>query len=284
MAKVSTNEEWREVPRPFTLKLLEPPPGMEPERRADLLATIHERLIPELIVAHWEGPIEAAECPDSRPPPTDKEVYDFARIAVAQNLTGALAFVESLAAQGVSLEVVLLHLIAPAARLRGREWEDDTTTWADVTIGLGTLQHVAQVFGPSFAPGVGQRGLVVLVAAPREQHTLGIYLLGELLRRADWGVHVEPSMPHAELVMLVGAEPVEMVGFSASTVEVAKPLVRTIAAIKKASINPNISIMLGGSPELADDAPWFGATFCSDPQEVVQLLERRAKLLDGRRS
>ncbi len=284
MAKASTTEDWCDLYQATTLQLLRQPPGLPPERQADLLATIQERLIPELIVAHWEGePNLPDPCPDVRVPPTEEEIFAFARIAVDQDLPGALAFVESLAAQGISVEVILLHLIAPAARLLGQEWADDTTSWSDVTIGLGTLQQVVHVFGPSSTPEVADRGRVVLASAPREQHTLGIYLLGELLRRAGWGVQVEANVADADLIALVGSVRVEVMGLSVSNIELVPPLGRLIAALKKASLNPRLAVMLGGSLDLSAEAEQFGATFCTDPQQVVRWLEEHSNTADKRR-
>lgn len=277
MTKVSTTEDWCVSPRPLALQLLRQPSELSPEGRDDLLDTIHERLIPQLLLAHWEEPDAAVACPDTRPPPTEREICDLARIAVAQDLPGALAFVESLSSQGVSLESILLHLVAPAARLLGQEWDEDVTNWADVTVGLGTLQQVVHVLGPGFSPGIERRGRVVLVAALGEQHTLGVSLLGEFLRRVGWGVHVEPTMADADLITLVGSESIEMVGITVSNAGLVKPLERLVASIKAASVNPNIAVMLGGSPELADDAGRLDATFCAGPHDAVRWLERNAK-------
>jgi methanogenic corrinoid protein MtbC1 len=268
---------WASAPEPseseHRLRLTPDAPPVDTVTRGDLLATIHEKIIPQLVLTHCELG-KGGACPDARPPPTVEEVASFAAIAVREDDVAALAFVEVLASQGVSLEAVLLHLVAPAARLLGDQWLDDVRSFTEVTIGLGTLQRVVHVLGPSFAPDTANRGLVVLIAAPSEQHTLGIYMLGEFLRRAGWGVLVEPNMSEDELVSMVGSQRVELVGISMSSSHGTKALKRLVTLVRRASVNPDLTIMMGGSHELRDAAEQLGALYCSDPREAVCWLEQ----------
>ncbi len=251
---------------------------LELKATPDLLATIEAEIVPRLMLAHRVDPQAPAACADSRLPPTEEEVAEFARIAACHDLAGALASVETMCRAGLSLESVLLDLVAPAARLLGEHWKADLRTFTEVSAGLGTLQQVVHVLGPSFAPALPHRGLVVLVAAPGEKHTLGLYLAGEFLRRAGWGVQVDPSIPEADLVRLVAAERVEMVGITVSNSELLKPLASTIAAIRRASVNPNLTVMLGGSIELKEFAAQTGAVLCAaDPREAVLFLDSAVK-------
>jgi methanogenic corrinoid protein MtbC1 len=254
------------------------PLDLKPEPRADLLATIEEQIIPRLVLAHIAEGLAPAPCPDARPPPTKDEVEAFAQIAACQDLPSTLAYIETMCRDGLTLESVLLDLVTPAARLLGAQWQDDLRGFNEVTTGLGTLQQAVQVLGPSFAPALAHRGLVVLVAAPREQHTLGIYLVGEFLRRAGWGVQLDPSMSEPEIAELVATERVEMVGISVSNPELLGALSAFIATIRKASCNPKMGIVLGGSVQLADYAKENGCAVCSgDPRDAVLWLEHHVK-------
>jgi len=293
MPKVLGQHEWTELPEPLQsetfLKLLETSPR-EPVAgvvKMDLLTTIHEQIIPKLVLAHTSdlgGSLLA--CPDARLPPTEEEVAEFAQISVEQELGRALDFVASMAREGLSLETVLLQLVAPAARFLGDQWLSDDRTFTDVTVGLATIHQVVNVLGPSFASGVPDRGFVVLVAAPSEQHTLGIYLLAEFLRRAGWGVQVEPSMPEVELIDLVRGEHVEMVGISVSNADLVAPLARLVTRVKLASRNPALAVMVGGSLDLEETAQQIGTTFCNDPRDAVRWLDQhtRSPLDTARRS
>lgn len=278
MAKVSA-QDWRALPQPLKLQLLHGRSAVPDEKRGELLATVQEQLVPELIVAHWQDMQVLAPCIDTRGPPTDGEVAELAQVACRQDLPGALAFVETIVRQGVSLEVALLHLVAPAARLLGEEWEADETSWGEVTIGLGTLQQVVHIFGPRFSPEAPDRGLVVLVTVSHEQHTLGLYMLAEFLRRASWEVQVDPNIAEAELIELVEFTHVEMVGISLSNTDVVPSLGKLVAAIKRASRNPHIAVALGGSLDLSAEAKQIGALSFCDPRDVVHWLEQSAKVI-----
>jgi methanogenic corrinoid protein MtbC1 len=256
---------------------------MGADEQSDLLATIHEQIIPRLVLAHFDDPAAAEACPDSRLPPDAEEVLAFSRIAAAQDLPGALAFVEAMVRDGVSIGTVLLHLVAPAARQLGDDWLADLRNFAEVTLALGTLQEVVHVLGPSFATGIGDRGSVLLVAAPSEQHTLGLHVLGEFIRRAGWTVEVESSLSRGELIDRVESERIEMLGVSVSNEQLVEPLARLVRDVKKASLNADIEVMIGGSLDLADLAAAVGATFCTDPTDAVRHLDAHAKAVGRER-
>ena len=260
------------------------------EARSELLETIHEEIIPQLVIAHHraiESPSgDPAVCTDARPPPTEDEVLAFAELAVTSDLARTLTFVEKLGSQGLSLEVVLLQLISPAARVLGDQWLSDERSFSEVTMGLSTLQQLVHVLGPSFAPGLPDRGLVVLASPLSEQHTLGIYILGEFLRRAGWGVRVAPSLSEAELEELVASEEVVMAGISVSSTDVLKSLDRLVAKLKATSLNRSLVVMVGGAhPDLADHATRIGAIYGADAPDTVRKLEAHTasdrKLRDG---
>ncbi len=251
----------------------------EPDETSELLATIESEIIPRLAFAHRADPLSPWLCPESRLPPTEEELVEFARLATCHDLTGALAFVETIARQGLSLEIILLDLVGATARLLGEQWLSDLRSFTEVSAGLGTLQQVVHILGPSFAPTLPHRGLVVLVAAPGEQHILGLYMVGEFLRRAGWGVQVSPNISTADLVGLVAAQRVEMLGFSVSTDALLEPLAGLIELVREASCNPSLTIMLGGPLELTDYAASCGASLCtSDPRDAVRWLEHHASL------
>jgi methanogenic corrinoid protein MtbC1 len=251
---------------------------LAPEPRPDLLATIESEIIPRLMLAHRVEPLAQNVCADTRLPPTEEEIFEFARIAACHDLASALAYVESMSRQGLAIEAVLLDLVAPAARLLGEHWKADLRSFTEVSAGLGTLQQVVHVLGPSFAPVLPHRGLVVLAAAPGEQHTLGLYLVGEFMRRAGWGVQVAPTMSEADLVRVVSTERVEMLGFTVSNTQLLKPLAATIAAVRKNSRDPGLAIMLGGALDLAEFCSKNQVSlFAPDPREAVRWLEDRAR-------
>jgi methanogenic corrinoid protein MtbC1 len=251
----------------------------------DLLQAIESEIIPRLRLAHRSDPLQQPLCTDSRPNPTEEEIFEFARIATCHDLPGALSFVEKLCRQGLSMELVLLELVAPAAKLLGEHWKSDLRTFNEVTAGLGTLQQVVHVFGPNFAPALPSRGLVILAPAPGEQHTLGLHLVGEFLRRAGWGVQIDPNADERDLLDQLANESVTVLGLSVSNSELVKPAARLIAEAKKASRNPDLLVMVGGALQVENLAELTGASFCvGDARQAVQLLERAGSSLQGARN
>ena len=251
----------------------------DPEEKISLLKTIESEIVPRLMLALRDEPSTVSACAESRLPPTAEEVAEFARIATCHDLAGALGFVETICRQGLSLESVLIDLIGPTARLLGQQWEDDHRSFSEVSAGLGTLQQVVHVLGPSFAPSLPHRGLVVLTAPPGEQHTLGLHLAGEFLRRAGWGVQINPNMTQDEVIQLVASERVVMLGITVSNDELLESLAALIAAARKASCNQNLAVMLGGPLDLREFAIQNGASlYAADARDAVRWLEFHANI------
>jgi methanogenic corrinoid protein MtbC1 len=249
---------------------------------ADLLSTIHEEIIPRLMMAHTTHPLPQL-CADARLPPTPEEVLEFAKLCIREDLSLALSYIEKMCADGLSLEAVLLDLVAPSARALGDEWVADNTSFTEVTAGLCTLQQVVHTLGPSFAPPAPHRGSIVLASVQPEQHTLGIFLLGEFLRREGWGVHVAPTMPEPELLSLVGSQHIEVVGLSVGNTGLLGPLGALLRKLKKVSLNRKIGVLLGGPLPLDEYAKEHGVSCCSDPRDAVQWVENHAiSIMRGR--
>jgi len=247
------------------------------EPSQELMHTIEDQVIPRLVMAHAGPAFEPADCPDARMPPTAAEVEDLADFAVAQDMPNVLAMVEAMSRDGLSMESLLLDLVSPAARLLGVQWEDDRRTFTEVTLGLGALQRVVAVLGQKSEPPISHRGLVVLCAAPGEQHTLAIQLLGELLRHAGWGAQVDPGLDLDELLDLVAAEHVVMVGMSVNSLPMVAFAENFVAQVKAASCNPDIAVMLGGAAMNAELASRLGAVFSPSAREALDWLGRHAK-------
>ncbi|NJK90043.1 MAG: cobalamin B12-binding domain-containing protein [Myxococcales bacterium] len=93
--------------------------------------------------------------------------------------------------------MIFLDLLAPVARLLGDLWLIDLCTFTDVTIGLSRLQQLVRELAPAFEDGHDLRGFghrALLAPAPGEQHTFGMHLVEEFLRRAGWDVGCVPSV------------------------------------------------------------------------------------------
>jgi len=239
---------------------------------AAIIELIEAEIIPRLFLVHSSEQEPTLQCKDCREPPSPDEVRAFGELVIRQDLDAALSFVRSLCQQGLSLESVLLTLVAPAAHWLGEKWFEDHISFMDVSRGLGTLQQLVQIVGPQEAPSDGHRGLAVLLAAPGEQHTLGLYLVGEFLRRAGFGVHLEPNMPESELLHLVRCNAVAIVCISVSNTQLLPALSRLLGRLRKAV--PALPVMLGGAMDLADFAQQHqSVVYGTDQSAVLRYLD-----------
>jgi methanogenic corrinoid protein MtbC1 len=199
-------------------------------------------------------------------------------IAVAQDLQGGMKQVEARLREGLSLESILLDWIAAAARLLGDQWLADERSFAEVTLGLGSLHRLLAMLRHRFKPPLRHRGLVVLVTAPGEQHTLAIHVLGDLLQHAGWEAVVRPNLAEDELVAMVSCEPVVMVGISISSEDFLRPVDRIVARVRESSLNRAVAVMLGGAIDLSSFSADLGAVFCPTARVALAWLDRHARI------
>jgi len=244
----------------------------------DLLETVQSEIIPRLLLSHRDDAVVGTTC-ESRGLPTNDEIDEFAHLAVAQDIPTALARIQTYCTDGLSLEAILVHLIAPTARLLGDQWLSDERLFTEVTLGLGALQQLVFILGPRVADVPSNDGFVLLTAAPGEQHTLGLYIAGEFIRKAGYGVLVAPTMPSAELLEFVASESVGAVGFTVSNTHLLKPLASLIALVRRSSRNRRLEIVVGGALDLTEFAAQHDAVVCgTDPREFVRHLDVSGKL------
>lgn len=229
---------------------------------AQLARTIEAEIIPRLMLAH------RAVSPDllvdealagQRGP---KEVAEFCALVLNRDLRDAAAFVEDLLERGLSLSSIYLDLLAPTARRMGELWEADLCDFTEVTVGLGRLHQLLHELSPIFRAegrnwGNGRRAL--LVPVPGEQHTLGLFMVAEFFRRDGWEVWGEPAASRSALADMVRAEWFDLVGLSAGTDCQLDLVASAILAVRRASRNRSIGVLVGGP------------VFIAHPEYVVQV-------------
>ncbi|MBL8944785.1 MAG: cobalamin-dependent protein [Myxococcales bacterium] len=249
--------------------------AMDPRLLARMVAN---DIIPRLLLAHKldECGTEPAAAPAE--PPTQEAIARLVDVAVAMDTAAAVEVVEARLLGGESYDAALLDFVGGAARMLGDQWLEDQRTFAEVTIGLATLHRVVSVLRYRLKPRVSSRGLVVLLAAPGEQHTLAIHVLGDLLAHAGWDADVRPVFDEAELIATVASEVVVMVGISVSSDSTVEPLARIVTRVRAASLNRDVTVMLGGGVDLGGYAREVGAHYCSDAREALDWLDRHASV------
>ncbi len=214
-------------------------------RRAILTRTVQLDVIPRLLTAH-NAPLQA---PSLAVAPA--HVLELVQLVLSRGEPAAIAYVEAMRDGGAGAEAIYLDLLAPAARRLGVMWEEDTCDFTEVTVGLWRLQSAMRELSPSFLDqrtGRTDGARILLVPLPGESYTFGLSMVYEFFRRAGWNAWSGPVRDSAELAAMVRAERVDVVGFSLSCDERLESVYSEIRAVRRASLNPGIAIMVGGPP------------------------------------
>ena len=205
-------------------------------KRARLVRTIEGEIVPRLVLARrvtrGADPVRAGEARV----PDGCDVRELVRLLMAHDVSVASAYVEMVRQRGSTLETVCLDLLAPAARQFGLLWEEDECDFMQVTVGLCRLHQLLRELSPEFGYAGAERKVnrrILLAACPGDQHTFGISLVAQFLRRADWEVWHEFPGTCAEIVDLVRAHWFSVVGISVGTEARLDQLAETIGAVRR---------------------------------------------------
>jgi methanogenic corrinoid protein MtbC1 len=218
---------------------------------------VEAEIIPRLMLAHRpvSTAVEAIVDGDRIGPEATEK---FARMVLSDDSDSLIAFVGALLQSGVPMDAIYVDLMMPAARRLGEYWDEDSISFADVTIGLGRLQQIVRTLRWKSTPSDGpdHSSLSALFApVSSEQHTFGLFIIEESFRRAGWRTWIETSGIQEDAVDMVGRHWFDLVGLSAHAETQAEEVASTIAAARKASRNPGLFVLVGGrlfidSPEL----------------------------------
>jgi methanogenic corrinoid protein MtbC1 len=151
------------------------------------------------------------------------------------------------------LQSVCLDLLAPAARHLGELWSDDRCSFTDVTIGLMRLQSaLLAVSVPCVAGTASGRRTALLAPAPGDQHTFGLTMVAGFLERAGWSVTQLGDGGALSIEAALRGKWFGVLGISAGSAVKLAALRRLLPRLRAVSRNPDLGIMVGGPPCLAN--------------------------------
>jgi methanogenic corrinoid protein MtbC1 len=227
------------------------------ERRRIIARIVEQQVVPRLtpgppglLQRAMQGPAVCA-APNSAPAsPRAHEVERLAALVLDDDLPRALALVGAAHGRGNSLQVLYLDLLAPAARYLGHLWDQDELDFTSVTVGLGRLHRMLWALGRSAqiaAIASRQPRRALLVSPSGAQHTFGLAMVKDLFRLASWNVWSGTPANDRELGMIVRQNWFGVAGFSVGCVDHLDAVRTSIGAVRRASQNQRIGIMVGGS-------------------------------------
>ncbi|MEM9209028.1 MAG: cobalamin B12-binding domain-containing protein [Pseudomonadota bacterium] len=242
-----------------------------------LSRTIETEIVPRFMLA-FESDSRASGAANDLD--LGSRVEEFVQIVVDHDAQVAARYIDALRQQGAHLADIYLDLLGPAARYLGVLWEEDDATFADVAIGVCRMHQVLLEFSRCFDPtdnafGSGRSALIV--PTPGEEHTFGLFLVVEFLRRAGWHCWTGSPASIGDLRALVQSQRFDAVGLSLSSNRHVDRTADSIKEIRAYSKNPDAAILLGGSvpndrPELVSQ---LGADeTATDGRAAVRVLNK----------
>lgn len=250
----------------------------------DLARVVEAEIIPRMMLAH-----RALQSPEIQRSvmPTHDEIVAFADLLLSPEGDDTDGRIGGLLAGGLGVDSLFLDLLAPSARHLGVLWEEDLCDFTELTIAMGRLQRISyglsSRFGLEEAGGQDGRSLLLLTC-PGETHSFGLTLLDRFFRKAGWDCVCATDASGVDPVSLVRTEWFDVVGLSLACETLLPVLTDTIEALRDASRNPDLRIMVGG-PVFLDHPEYVSrvgadATARDAPHAIAiaeRLLDLRAR-------
>lgn len=155
----------------------------------------------------------------------------------------------------ISASVLADIYVPEVARRLGRGWEEDTISFAEVTMGVARLQAILREIGSHWTAGTvsrDDRSTLLLILPAGEQHTLGAMVVAGWLRRQGISVCLRIAPSVADLVSLLSLRRFDgaMISIACNDkLDVCAKLVKTL----KQSVDYDLRVAVGGALALKDE-------------------------------
>lgn len=264
---------------------LDTPFGPSPEISSDwsrIRRILEQKIVPGLVI-----PTQSVLQPTERGGTNEGEVDALARLAIQGREDEARQEMRRLAGEGMTFEGMQLGLLARAATKIGALWDNDSLSFVDVTLAVGTLQRLMHFVSldlhrePPF--GVAPKS-ICLFPEPGAKHIFGVAMAARFFQHAGWQVDFLPDPSESALRRLLRERHVDALGISINRVDAVPVCAEIVARLKKESRNPDIVTVGGGSalsraPELIDKLPVDAVLAAIEfaPKQAANLIARNRK-------
>jgi methanogenic corrinoid protein MtbC1 len=186
----------------------------------------------------------------------DHQIIDaFAEALSDDTIDRCQNMVDALVDEAGDPRVVAELLFGPVARIMGDDWCADDCDFLKVTIAVSRMQRlfrrITTQYPPLATPDLARSAL--LAPAPGEQHTFGLSIVDDAMRRAAWEVDCCGCNEDAKFLRLAAANHYVIIGVSVSVGRLLPDLVSVITKARARSRNKSVVLMAGGS--LAQENP-----------------------------
>jgi methanogenic corrinoid protein MtbC1 len=206
-----------------------------------LHSVVFEQIVPRLALIHREWASGAAATP-----PTHEEIDAFGQAILAPDPTAADQLFQRLRERGLSVDALFESLLAPTARRFGELWEQDLCDFVDVTIGVNRLRIMLEIYANAPIRSGDPRRRALLISMPEERHVFGLNVVASFLRSSGWEAMLAVDRRADENAETVAESWFAVVGITVSEEGRLAAAARAIEAVRRASLNRSIAVMVGG--------------------------------------
>ncbi|MBU3582947.1 cobalamin B12-binding domain-containing protein [Polynucleobacter sp. 15G-AUS-farblos] len=258
----------------------------EAEYLESLVKTIEGKILPHIIERHLESSIP--EDLLAKAIIDETRISELTQLVLQEDARTSVTYVKTIHTSGTSLEDIYLLLLTPVARKLGQMWEEDESSFTEVTIALWRIKQLMYDLSPVFQQYAEQNktgSSIMLVPLPGSQHNLGLFMVSEFFARAGWRIWGELAATEEEIIAMSANEWFDVVGLSASVREQFPQLKELIKSIKAKSKNPHVGVIIGSPvfnqfPELVDTlgADMVGIDAADALEKATFYVERLRKI------
>lgn len=172
-------------------------------------------------------------------------IVAFCSLLVEGEYVAAESMMRRLTARRQNYAQIADGLLSEAARRLGRGWEDDSLSFAEVSVAIAQIFRLNQTFRQRNVPmvRVGDR-LGLFATVPGQPHNLGLVLAAEAFRGEGWQVDLRLDIPAREIVEAAQRSRPTLVGLTISREDKRHQLAHLILSLKALPVS--FRIMLGG--------------------------------------
>jgi methanogenic corrinoid protein MtbC1 len=242
-------QERAYYPRP---QFLEEAQRRETKHRSKRLSEIvADAIVPRLLLIHHG--IAAAASPGERL--GTAEIAEFAALTMLPNNDAASRYFDEMRVKSLSVETLFVHLLAPTARYLEELLEQDRCDLIDFTLGIARLQQLLAIFDAVDQIAVGGSDhRALLVTTPGERHVFDRDLIAALMRRAGWETCAYSCRSPKDAAALVSHEWFGLLSVTLSNRSGLEKVAAVVEAVRRASSNQSIRIVVGGPVFVRDPA------------------------------
>jgi hypothetical protein len=173
------------------------------------------------------------------------------RLSLAEDAAPWQGIADRLARERPPLAELNAAVLAPLARALGDAWLDDRVGACEMQLGMARMQTLLRrVYSGSVDPPAGVRRTALVTCLPHEPHILGVSIAATAFDQIGWRVHCSFPKHLDDLIGAVQERSVEVLQLALSDSlhgeDRMAELAATVRALRRASVNPQLVVLLSG--------------------------------------